>query len=193
VPHDDAAPVDLFEDTDPRLLEDLLHRGKAAPQIGPARHGNHYTALPLTFGRAWPILPLMARARAKSFADRLPPVVPKEERDISHLRDEMADILYPGLRRRPFQIEVVFDAFEGPSYPKALELARRSPLYREDRDAEATRHHAAFEAESSLILRDLFEIVGGLPGTEVLVKGKRVPYASALWLPLFWIYPGTGA
>ena len=35
----------------------------------------------------------MARERAKTFADRLPPVVPKEEDDISRLSDEMAEEL----------------------------------------------------------------------------------------------------
>ena len=44
----------------------------------------------------------------------------------------------------------------------------------------------AFETRAARVLRDLFIIVGGRPGTEVLVDGKRVPYASELWLPLFW-------
>ena len=33
-------------------------------------------------------------SRAKTFADRLPDVVPREEADIAHLPDEMADVLY---------------------------------------------------------------------------------------------------
>ena len=48
----------------------------------------------------------MGRERAKTFADRLPPVVPKEEEDISHLSPEMADLLYPGRRPRPFRMGV---------------------------------------------------------------------------------------
>ena len=94
----------------------------------------------------------MTRERAKTFADRLPPVVPREEEDISHLGDEMADILYPGRRPRPFRIAVTFDAFDGPDHSRAVDLARRSPLYTER------------------------------------VDGKRVPYASELWLPLFWLF-----
>ena len=43
----------------------------------------------------------MSSVRAESYADRLPPLVPKEERNIDHLSDEMADILYPGRRPRP--------------------------------------------------------------------------------------------
>ena len=43
----------------------------------------------------------MARERAKTYADRLPPLVPRQETDIAHLSDEMADILYPGRRARP--------------------------------------------------------------------------------------------
>ena len=37
-------------------------------------------------------------------------------------------------------------------------------------------------------MRDLFQVVGGRAGTELRVDGKRVPYASELWLPLFWLF-----
>ena len=45
-------------------------------------------------------------------------VVPKEEKDISHLSDEMADLLYPGRRPRPFRMGVAFEAFDGPAYER---------------------------------------------------------------------------
>ncbi len=130
----------------------------------------------------------MARERAKSFADRLPLLVPKEETDISHLSDEMADILYPGRRPRPFRIGLRFEAFEGPGYARAMDLARRSPVYGETSGPDGIMHHAAFEAASARVLRDLFDLVGHRPGTEVLVDGKKLPYAHEIWLPLFWIF-----
>lgn len=130
----------------------------------------------------------MSRERAKTFADRLPRVVPKEEQDISHLSDEMADLLYPGRRPRPFRLGVVFDAFAGPNYPRALDLAKRSPVYQETREGETVTHHAAFEVKDAKILRELYEIVGPITGTEVTVDGRKVPYARELWLPLFWIH-----
>jgi hypothetical protein len=128
------------------------------------------------------------RERAKTYADRLPPVVPREEEDIAHLGDEMADILYPGRRPRPFRVTVEFDGFEGPGGERAVALARQSPLYAEKAEGGVTRHQAAFETRGARILRDLFIIVGGRPGTDVRVDGKRVPYASELWLPLFWLF-----
>lgn len=130
----------------------------------------------------------MARERAKTFADRLPPVVPKEEEDISQLSDEMADILYPGRRPRPFRMGIAFDAFDGPGYERAVELARRSPLYRESAAGGERRHEAAFETAAAGTLRELFQIVGQRPGTDVLVDGKKAPYARELWLPLFWMF-----
>jgi len=135
----------------------------------------------------------MGRERARSFADRLPPVLPGEEADISHLSDEMADILYPGRRPRPFRVAVEFEPFEGSEAARALELARRAPVYRESREGGRLVHHAAFETRQATALRALFEVVGGRPGTEVLVDGKRVPYATELWLPLFWLFVGEGA
>ena len=148
----------------------------------------------------------MARERAKTFADRLPPVVPKEEDDISHLSDEMADILYPGRRPRPFRMGIAFDSFPGPDYARAVELARRSAVYRRleqggsggtgespplDSERGFTpreRHEAAFEAAGAATLRELFQLVGQRPGTDVLVDGKKAPYARELWLPLFWMF-----
>jgi len=158
----------------------------------------------------------MARERAKTFADRLPPVVPKEEDDISRLSDEMADILYPGRRPRPFRMGIAFDAFDGPGYERAVELARRSPLYHErtrsggvggsggtgespqldgrarDSLPSERRHEAAFETAGAGTLRELFQIVGPRPGTDVLVAGKKAPYARELWLPLFWMFVREG-
>src|SRR5439155_20329308 len=102
----------------------------------------------------------MARERARTFADRLPPVVPKEEQDISHLSDEMADILYPGRRRRPFRMGIVFDAFEEEGAIRALEIARRSPVYKATHEAGGRRHHAAFDASDAESFRDLYQIGG---------------------------------
>jgi hypothetical protein len=130
----------------------------------------------------------MGRERPPDFADRLPRVVPKEESDISHLSDEMADLLYPGRRPRPFRIGLRFAAFFGPQGERAAALARRSPVYREEKGRDGAVHHAAFDAGDARVLRDLFEIVKDRPGTEVLVDGRKVPYAHELWLPLFWIF-----
>src|SRR5205814_10150356 len=113
-----------------------------------------------------PILAAMAGERARSFADRLPPVLPGAEADISHLSDEMADILYPGRRPRPFRVAIEFEPFEGPEAVRALELARRAPVYRESREAGRIVHHAAFETRQAARLRALFELVGGRPGTD---------------------------
>jgi len=132
----------------------------------------------------------MGRERAKTFADRLPPLVPREEPDISHLSDEMADVLYPGRRPRPFRMGVRFDPFEGPGYARALELARRSPVYRESEEHGRRVHHAAFDSGAAGALHELFDLVGPRPGTEVLVDGRRVPYAREIWLPLFWLFVG---
>jgi hypothetical protein len=136
----------------------------------------------------------MSRERPPDFADRLPRVVPKEESDVSHLSDEMVDLLYPGRRPRPFRIAVVFSRFEDPGYERAVALARQSPAYQERTSpVEGLVHEAGFGVGEARALRDLFELVRGRPGTDVLVDGKRVPYAHELWLPLFWIFLGGEA
>ena len=130
----------------------------------------------------------MRRERPPDFADRLPRVVPRVEDDVSHLSDEMVDLLYPGRRPRPFRLGVSFEQFDGPGYEKAVSLARQSPVYREEEDRGGRVHHAAFDAGAARTLRDLFQIVRELPSTEVTVDGKRPPYGHELWLPLFWFF-----
>lgn len=135
----------------------------------------------------------MAGARPKSFADRLPPVVREQEEDISPLNDEMADLLYPGRRPRPFRITVLFDAFTGEDYACAKEAVGTAAVQREIPTADGVRHEAAFDSRAAGALRTLFHIVGQRPGTEVLVDGKQVPYARELWLPLLWLFVGERA
>lgn len=135
----------------------------------------------------------MSRDSVKTFADRLPEVVPKEEADIGPLSDAMADVLYPGRRPRPFRMGVEFDAFAGPNYPRALEIAKRAPVYRESGAGERKSHRAEFAAAEARTFRDLYAIVGPIHTTEVLVDGRRVPYARELWLPLFWLFIGGEA
>lgn len=132
----------------------------------------------------------MGRERPPDYADRLPRLVPKEEADIAHLSDEMADLLYPGRRPHPFRLGVTFEdcSGEGEEGKRALALARLSPEYRELRTSGGVAHHAAFDAGSARTLRDLFDLVGKRPGTEVTVGGKKLPYGHELWLPLFWIF-----
>jgi hypothetical protein len=104
------------------------------------------------------------------------------------MSDEMADVLYPGRRPRPFRMGVAFDAFTGPGYERACELARRAPEYREREQAGVLVHEAAFGVEGARELRDLFELVGSRAGTEVTMDRRRAPYAREIWLPLFWLF-----
>jgi hypothetical protein len=135
----------------------------------------------------------MRRERPPDYADRLPRVVPRAEDDISHLSAEMAEILYPGRRPRPFRMGLSFPQFEGPGYERALGLARLSPVYREEGPEGERVHRAGFDAGEARTLRDLFTVVREVPGTEVLVDEKRAPYGHELWLPLFWIFIGGEA
>jgi hypothetical protein len=130
----------------------------------------------------------MAGERPPDFAERLPRVVPKEETDLSQLSDEMVELLYPGRRPRPFRMGLRFLPFDEPGYSRAIAIARESPEYAERETPEGRLHEAAFDPGSARLLRELFELVKGRPGTEVLVDGRKVPYAHELWLPLFWIF-----
>jgi hypothetical protein len=91
-----------------------------------------------------------------------------------------------GPRNLPFSFTIVFPPFEGENYTRAVEMAKRSAEYREVGTGEALRHRARFFPDDALQLRDLFELTGPHPGTEVLIDDRPVPYARELWLPLVW-------
>lgn len=91
-----------------------------------------------------------------------------------------------GPRSLPFSITLVFARFDGEHYARAVELARQAAEYRETGSGEAFRHRARFFPGDALNLRDLFELTGPHPLTEVLVDDRPVPYARELWLPLVW-------
>jgi hypothetical protein len=125
--------------------------------------------------------------RGRTYAERIPPLVHPREEDTSRLSDAMVDILYPGSRQRPVRMGVVFRSFEGPNWPRALTIAELSPVYGRESDG---RYRSEFDAGNARRLLELLEIVGQHSGTEVLLDGRRSPYAHELWLPLFWLFIG---
>jgi hypothetical protein len=108
--------------------------------------------------------------------------------------EEELAALHPELRRAifgapalPFSMSVEFPKFEGPGYARALELAREANEYEEVHAGGVLRHRARFfPAERPLQLRDLYNTVMDVPGAEVLIDDRPLPFARELWLPLVW-------
>jgi hypothetical protein len=109
---------------------------------------------------------------------------PSEE-ELVALDPDLRDALF-GPQARPFSITIVFPAFDGPNYARAVDMAAASAEYRTTGAGDALRHRARFYPSASRQLRDLFEVVGPVDGVEVLIDDRPVPYARELWLPLFW-------
>jgi hypothetical protein len=126
----------------------------------------------------------MSRERVLTFADRLPPVVPKVEEDIEGLSDELVDILYPGRRLRPFTLSIVFDDSEDAAVAEAKALSARAASFTTFQEGSITRHRADFRSEHAAVLREVASRVASRPGSEILVAGKKAPYGHELWLPL---------
>ena len=91
-----------------------------------------------------------------------------------------------GPREMPFSLTIVFPRTDAPTYGRAVELARSAAEYREVGSGDTFRHRARYFPEDALKLRDLFELVGGYEGAEVLLDDRPIPYARELWLPLVW-------
>jgi len=112
------------------------------------------------------------------------PEQPTEE-ELARLNPELAEALF-GRPPLPFSVSVEFPAFDGPDFERALDLARGSAELLEVRSGTGLRYRARFYPQHAIRLRDLFDLVGRLDSTEVLVDDRPVPYARELWLPLIW-------
>ncbi len=108
------------------------------------------------------------------------------EAELAALHPELREAIF-GAASLPFSVTLSFPRFDGESYARAIELAQLADEYREVTMAGSVRNLATFfPGKTPVRLRDLYEVVGGVPGSEVLVDNKPVPYARELWLPLIW-------
>jgi hypothetical protein len=113
------------------------------------------------------------------------PEQPSDE-ELARLHPELREVLF-GAPSLPFSISIVFPAFAGEGYARAVELAKASDEYVELTTGGAIRHRARFfPGDRPLRLRDLYEIVSPIDECEVLIDDRPVPYAKQLWLPLVW-------
>jgi hypothetical protein len=93
-----------------------------------------------------------------------------------------------GPRELPFSITLVFPPFDGENFERALVKAKSAAEFRETGEGDARRYRARFFSTNALALRDLFELVSPVAGTDVLIDDRPVPYSRELWLPLLWFH-----
>jgi hypothetical protein len=114
---------------------------------------------------------------------------PSEE-ELARLQPELREVLF-GAPVLPFSMSIVFPAFQGPAAARAVALAQGSDEYLAVEVDGVTRHRARFyPGGRATDLRDLYDLVASVPGSEVLVDDRPVPYARELWLPLVWFLIG---
>src|SRR5258708_14324031 len=109
----------------------------------------------------------------------------RSEEELAAPAPELSEALF-GTPKLPFSVTLEFHVFAGPDYTRALEMAHASADYREIGAGDRLRHRARFYPRDAVRLRDLFDIVGRLDATDVLIDDRPVPYARELWLPLIW-------
>jgi hypothetical protein len=137
----------------------------------------------------------MPENRPRNYIERLPQIIERGEEDASHLDPEMLEILYPDRVGKEVTISVVFGPPGGEEdderkerYRKGVAIAEKSRGYRTEGRGRFLRHSAVFGVDEVQRLHDLFSLVGEFPSCEILMKGKKVPFARELWLPFFWFF-----
>lgn len=108
------------------------------------------------------------------------------DEELAALDPDLQEALF-GTRPGPFSITLVFPDLDVAEFPRALELARAAAEFRETGRGAARRYRARFRSSDALALRSLFQIVGSVDATEVLIDDRPVPFARELWLPLVWL------
>jgi len=112
------------------------------------------------------------------------PEQPSDE-ELATLDPELSEALF-GTPRLPFSVTLEFPVFGGGDYDRAVAMARASAEYRTSGTGDRLRHRARFYPRDAVQLRDLFNLVGQMDATAVLIDDRPVPYARELWLPLIW-------
>ena len=132
----------------------------------------------------------MSTPRTHRPVERFWPYVEKPEEptadELASLDPELHAALF-GRREFPFSITLSFASFDHPDYVNAVEQAKASAEYREVGEGAGFRHRARFLSGDALRLRDLYQLVGSQPGTEVLIDDRPLPFSRELWLPLIWM------
>jgi hypothetical protein len=100
------------------------------------------------------------------------------------LDPDLYEAVYGHRPDRPFSITLIFPDLDLPEFAHALELARQSSEFRQTGDGAFVRYHARFQTVDAARLRDVFNVVGRSPQTEILVDDRPLPYARELWIPL---------
>lgn len=110
---------------------------------------------------------------------------PSDE-ELAALHPELREALF-GSPARPFSFTLEFPPFESDTFAKALELAKASDEFQELTTGATTRYRARFySTEDPIRLRNLYELVGDVPESQVLIDDRPLPFARELWLPLVW-------
>lgn len=136
----------------------------------------------------------MPENRPPNYIERLPEILSRDEEDVSHLDPEMLEILYPARAGKEVTLSVVFgppadeDDENRERYGRAIAIAEKSRGYRTEGRDRTLRHSAVFGVDEVQRLHELFSLVGDFPSCEILVRGKKVPFARELWLPFFWFF-----
>ncbi len=112
----------------------------------------------------------------------------KKKESFDDLDEKLESILHPSTHAKSFKITLEFGHKTSPDYEKAVTLAKKNPMYKEEGSDEWIRHSATFTPDEVDDLFELFSLVHDWERTEVLVNHKRIPYGHQLWIPLMWFY-----
>jgi hypothetical protein len=108
------------------------------------------------------------------------------DEELAELHPELREALF-GRRDVPFSVSIEFTGFDGDEGRRAVALAAAADEHVELQVEGVVRHRARFApGDRPLRIRDLYEVVGSRPGTDVLIDDRPVPFARELWLPLVW-------
>ena len=108
------------------------------------------------------------------------------EEELAAIHPELRRALF-GAAAMPFSITLVFPAFSGDGFERAVELAKAADEFQEARVGGVVQYRARFfPGEAPIKVRDLYDVIADIPDTDVLIDDRPLPYARELWLPLIW-------
>lgn len=134
-----------------------------------------------------PVVPTPARRPLERFWPYVELTEEPSAEELAALDPDLHAALF-GPRDLPFSLTLVFPDVAPADETEVEAFVARAREHRVVGEGAARRHRVRFFSTDAADVQGLYRYVGHLPGSEVLIDDRPVPFARELWLPLLWFH-----
>jgi hypothetical protein len=114
----------------------------------------------------------------------------KDFREDPEIQESIEDILFPYRSKKDPVVTIQFGVppEKQEEWREAISFASAHNTYSSSRAGYLTKHRIDLKPDQVWEIYQLYQMLENSPHLEILIDGRRIPYAATLWLPLLWFY-----